>query len=64
MGDVAQPHGREILEHLIFQLVTIDHQQDGWLIGLRRFEKHLRGFDHRIGFAASLSMPDEPSRKL
>ena len=31
---VAQAHRREVLEHLVFQLVAVDHQQDGRLLRL------------------------------
>ena len=64
VGHVAQTHRRQVLEHLIFQLIAVDHQQDRRLVRLRRFEKHFRGFDHRVGLAAALGMPDEAAREL
>ena len=53
---------REILEHLIFQLVAVDHQQDGRLLRLVRLEEQLGGLDHRVGLAAALRVPDQPAR--
>ena len=61
---VGQADRREILEHLIFQLVAVDHQQDGRLLRLGRFEEHLRRLDHRVGLAAALRVPDQPARQL
>ena len=61
---VAQAHRRQILEHLIFQLVAVDHQQDGRLLRLGRLEEQLRRLDHRVGLAAALRVPDEAARAL
>jgi hypothetical protein len=56
---VAQAQRREVLEHLIFQLVAVDHQQHGGLVRLGRAEQPLRRLDHREGLAAALGMPDQ-----
>jgi hypothetical protein len=47
----------KILEHLIFQLVAVDHQKDSRFLRFVRFEQKLRRLDHRIGFTTPLRMP-------
>ncbi len=61
---VAQPDRRQVPEHLVFQLVAVDHHQDGRLLRLRRLEQQLGGLDHRVGLAAALRVPDQPARAL
>src|SRR5262249_9075379 len=61
---VIQPQRSQVLEHLIFQLVAVDHHQDRGLLRLGSFEQELRRLDHRIGLAASLRVPDQPSGQL
>lgn len=57
---VVQTQCLQVSYHLVFQLVAVDEQQDGWLFRLRRFEQHLGGLDHREGLAAALGMPNHP----
>ena len=64
MRHVAKPDRGQILQHLIFQFVAIDHQQDRRLLRLGRSEKQLGGLDHRVGLAAALGVPDEAARAL
>ena len=59
---IVQPQCRQILAHLVFQFVAVHHQQDGGLVTCRSLEQPLCGLDHREGFAAALSMPDQPAR--
>ena len=61
MLKVAEAEGGEVLEHLIFQLVAVDHQQHGGLVGFWGTEEPLRCFDHRESFAAALGVPDQAS---
>ena len=61
---VAQAQRREVLEHLVFQLVAVDHQQDGRLVRLGRLEEQLRRLDHGEGLAAALRVPDQAARAL
>ncbi len=58
---VAQAERGEVLEHLVFQLVAVDHQQDGGLVRLGRAEKPFRRLDHGEGLAAALGVPDQPA---
>ena len=64
MCHVVEPHRGQVLEHLIFQLVAVDHQQNRRLVGLGRFEEQLGRLDHRVGLAAPLRVPDEAARPL
>ena len=59
MFQIAQPQRSKIFEHLVFQLVPVDHQEDGRLLRLRRTKEQLRRLDHGEGLAAPLGMPDE-----
>ena len=59
---IAQAERGEVLEHLVFQLVAVDHQQHRRLVRLGSPEKHLRRLDHREGLAAALRVPDEAAR--
>ena len=56
---VAQAERGEVLEHLVFQLVAVDHQEHGRLVRLGRAEEPLRRLDHGEGLAAALGVPDE-----
>ena len=56
---IAEAERGEVLEHLIFQLVAVDHQEDGRLVRLGRAEEPLRRLDHGESLAAALSVPDE-----
>ena len=60
--NIADSQCHQILEHLIFELVAIDHQKHGRLLCLVGLEKKLRGLDHRVRLAASLRMPHKPAR--
>ncbi len=60
MFQVAETERGEVPEHLVFQLVAVDHQQDGRFIRLRRTEQLFCGLDHREGLATALRVPDEP----
>ncbi len=62
MLQVAQAERGEVLEHLVFQLVAVDHQQDGRLVRLGRAEEQLRRLDHGEGLAAALGVPDQAAR--
>ena len=64
MGHILQTDGRQIFEHLVFQFVAVDHQQDGGLVGLRRLKEQFGGLDHSIGLAAPLGVPDQASGPL
>jgi hypothetical protein len=61
---IAQAERGEVLEHLVFQLVAVDHQQDGRLVRCGRAEQPLRRLDHGEGLAAALGVPDEAARAL
>ena len=56
---IAQAERGEVLEHLVFQLVAVDHQEDGRLICLGRPKKLFRRLDHGEGLAAPLGVPDK-----
>ena len=58
MFEIAQPQGRQVLQHLIFQLVAVNHQQHGRLIRLWCLKQHLGGLDHREGLTAALGVPN------
>ena len=58
---IAQAEGGEIFKHLIFQLVAVDHQQHGGLVGGGKAEQQFGGLDHREGFATALGVPDQPT---
>ena len=64
MFHVCQAERGQVLEHLIFQLVAVDHQEDGRLLRLGCLEEHLGRLDHRVGLAAALRVPDEPAGAL
>jgi hypothetical protein len=64
MLQISQTQRGEVLEHLVLQLVAVDHQQDSRLVRLGRTEKPLRRLDHCKSFAATLSVPDKTSRSL
>ncbi len=49
-----------VLEHLVFQLVAVDHQEDGRLDRLGRPKKLFSRLDHGEGLAAALSVPHKP----
>ena len=49
----------QVFEHLVFQLVAVNHEEDSWLVGLGRAEKSLCRFDHGEGLAAALGVPNE-----
>lgn len=49
----------EILEHLIFELVAVDHQQHCRLVGGLFPEQFFCSLDHGEGLAAALGMPDQ-----
>ena len=51
----------QVLQHLIFQLVAINHQQNGGLLTFGSFEQQFSYFNHRIGLATPLCVPDQPS---
>ena len=59
---VAQPDRRQIPQHLVFQLVAVDHEQHGWLLRLRRPEQQLRALHQRVGLAAALRVPHQSAR--
>ena len=61
---IAQAERSEVLEHLIFQLVAVDHQKDGRLVRLGCAEEHLRRLDHGEGLATALGVPDKAARAL
>ena len=56
---VAQAECGQVLEHLIFQLVAVNHEEDGRLVGLGCAEESLCRFDHGEGLAAALGVPNE-----
>src|SRR5262249_5959738 len=62
--DVGHSDGRKVLEHLIFEFVAVDHEQDGRLLRFVGLEEQLGRLDHRVCLAASLRMPDESTCKL
>ena len=62
MLQVAQAQRGQVLEHLVFQLVAVDHQQDGRLVRLGRAEEQFGRLDHGEGLAAALGVPDEAAR--
>ena len=59
MLQVAETDRFQVLQHLIFQFVTVDHQEDGWFVCRRSAEEQFRRFNHGEGLAAALGMPDE-----
>jgi hypothetical protein len=59
MRNIVQTDGGEVLQHLIFELIAVNHQQDGRLVRSWRFEEQFGRFDHRIGLTAALGVPDE-----
>ena len=59
---VGHADGREILQQLIFQLIAVDHEQDGRLLRFVRPEEKFCCLNHRVGFAASLRVPDKSAR--
>ncbi len=61
---VTQAERGEVLEHLVFQLVAVDHQQDGRLVRLGGAEQPLGRLDHGEGLAAALGVPDQAARAL
>lgn len=61
---LPRPSAARVLEHLVFQLVAVDHQQHGRLVGLGCAEQPLRRLDHGEGLAAALGVPDEAARAL
>ena len=56
---IAQTECGEVLEHLVFQLVAVDHQEDGWLVGFGCTEELFSHLDHGEGFTAPLGVPDK-----
>jgi hypothetical protein len=56
---IPQAQGGEVFEHLIFQLIAVDHQQHGGLIGGGQAKEQFGGLDHRVGFATALGVPDQ-----
>ena len=56
---VAQAERVEVLEQLVFQLVAVDHEENGRFFRRRRAKKSFRRLDHGEGLAASLGVPDE-----
>jgi len=56
---IAQTERGEVLEHLVFQLVAVDHQEDGRLVRLGCPKKLFSRLDHGEGLAAPLGVPDE-----
>ena len=62
--DVLQPEHRQVPQHLIFQFVAVDQQQDGRLLGLRGLEEQFGRLDHRERLAAALRVPYQPAAFL
>ena len=56
---LPRPQRGEVLEHLIFQLVAVDHEEDGGLVRPGRTEKLFRRLDHGEGLTAALGVPYE-----
>jgi hypothetical protein len=59
MLQVAQAERGKVLEHLVFQLVAVDHQQHGRFVRPGRAEQPLGRLDHGEGLAAALGVPDQ-----
>ncbi len=64
MHDVPQAQRRQVLKHLVFELVAVNHEQDRRLLRLVRFKQQFRSLDHRVGLAAALRMLYETARAL
>jgi hypothetical protein len=64
MFQIAQAERGKVLEHLVFQLVAVDHQQHGRLVGRLLAKKPLRRLDHGKRLATALGVPDQPAGAL
>lgn len=59
MLNVLDAQRREVSQHLIFQLVAIDEDEDGGLVRFGRLEQQLGRLDHRERLPAALRVPNK-----